>query len=108
LTPSVTAALTGKERALEPLPKTLPGTVCAQWVRCGRPNCRCARGQLHGPYAYHFVRQGGRLRKRYVRQDEAGGVRAACQARQRRRRELAEWRGCLGQLAAQLREVRQP
>jgi hypothetical protein len=100
-------ALTGKGRALEPLPKTLPGAVCAQWVRCGRPNCRCARGELHGPYAYHFVRHNGRLRKRYVRQAEADGVRAACEAR-RRRQELAEWRAGCDQLAAQLREVRQP
>jgi hypothetical protein len=90
---------------MEPLPKMLPGTVCQQWVRCGRPNCRCARGELHGPYAYYFVRMNGRLRKRYVRPAEVDGVRAACEAHQRQRRELAAWRDCLRQLAAQLSEV---
>jgi hypothetical protein len=90
---------------MEPLPKTLPGTVCRQWVRCGRPNCRCAHGQLHGPYAYHFLRVNGRLRKRYVRPAEVEKVQAACQARQQQRRELADWQDCLGQLAAQLSEV---
>ena len=45
---------------METLPKTLPGAVCAQWVRCCRPNCRCARGHLHGPYFYRFWREGAR------------------------------------------------
>jgi hypothetical protein len=79
---------------MEPLPKTLPGTVCVQWVRCGRPNCRCALGRLHGPYTYHFARVNGRLRKRYVRPADVARVWAACQARQRQRRELADRRGC--------------
>ena len=61
------AVATGERgTGVEALPKTLPGVVCQQWVRCGRPGCRCARGQLHGPYAYHFARENGRLRKRYV------------------------------------------
>ena len=51
----------------DPLPKTLPGVVRPQWVRCGRPGCRCARGRPHGPYFYRFWREGGRLRKAYVR-----------------------------------------
>lgn len=49
-----------------PLPKTLPGAVCEQWRTCGRKNCRCARGQPHGPYYYRFFRVNGRLRKEYV------------------------------------------
>jgi hypothetical protein len=93
---------------VEALPKTLPGVVCRQWVRCGRPNCRCARGELHGPYHYHFVRANGRLRKRYVQPDEVERVRAACQARQREQRELAQWRECWEQLATTLREIEQP
>ena len=93
---------------MKALPKTLPGVVCQQWVRCSRPGCRCARGQLHGPYAYHFARENGRLRKRYVRPADLERVQAACQARQKQRRELAEWRACCEQLAAQLREAQAP
>ena len=88
----------------EPLPKTLPGVVCAQRVRCGKPNCRCARGQGHLAY-YRFWREGGRLRKCYVRRNELASVRAACEARKRERRELEgawrQWR----RLAAIVREV---
>ena len=93
---------------MEALPRTLPGVVCQQWVRSGRPGCRCARGQRHGPYAYHFARAHGRLRERYIRPADRERVRAACQARQSQRRELADWRDCCGQLAAQLREVQAP
>jgi hypothetical protein len=90
---------------MDPLPKTLPGVVCQQWVRCGRPNCRCARGQLHGPYFYHFFRHRGRLRKRYILPADLDGVRTACEARQLRRRELLDWTECHRKLAAQLTEV---
>ena len=88
----------------EPLPKTLPGVVCAQRVRCGKPNCRCARGPGHLAY-YRFWREGGRLRKCHVRKAELAAVRAACEARRQERRELAEaweqWR----QLVAVVREI---
>jgi hypothetical protein len=63
------------------LPKTLPGAVCAQWVRCGKPGCRSARGELHGPYFYRFWREGGRLCKVYVPRSALAQVRAQCQDR---------------------------
>ena len=63
------------------LPKMLPGSVCAQRVKCGRPNCRCAQGRPHGPYFYRFYREGGRLTKRYVRQADVEEVRAQINAR---------------------------
>jgi len=89
----------------ETLPKTLPGVVCPQWVRCGHPNCRCARAQLHGPYHYRFWRQGGRLRKAYVRPVELEQLRARCEARRRRRRDhQAAWR-TWRELLAVVREV---
>jgi hypothetical protein len=88
-----------KEETAEPLPKTLPGAVCAQWVRCGRPRCRCARGQLHGPYFFRFWREDGRLRKQYVKRSELKEVRARCEARRQFRRELRfgweTWRALL-------------
>jgi hypothetical protein len=65
------------------LPKTLKGVVRPQWVRCGKPTCRCARGALHGPYYYRFWREHGRLRKQYVCAAEVNDVRAACAERLR-------------------------
>ena len=81
----------------DPLPKMLPGAVCKQWVRCGRSNCRCSREKLHGPYYYRFWREGGRLRKQYVKRSDVEKVRASCQALRQYRRDLKvqleEWRG---------------
>ncbi|MEW6231301.1 MAG: DUF6788 family protein [Chloroflexota bacterium] len=41
--------------------------IIVQLVRCGKPNCRCARGQPHGPYLYRQWRDAsGRQHKRYL------------------------------------------
>jgi hypothetical protein len=78
------------------LPKSLLGTVCRQWVRCGHQNCRCARGVLHGPYHYRIWREGGRLRKSYVKPSELEAVRKQCayrrQLRAHLRNALSDWR----------------
>ena len=45
----------------------LRGTVVTQGRRCGKENCRCADGALHGPYTYLSVpRPGRRPRLVYV------------------------------------------
>lgn len=35
-------------------------------VKCGKPNCKCARGELHGPYLYAYWFEGGRTRSQYI------------------------------------------
>src|SRR4051794_26074150 len=89
----------------ETLPKTLPGVVCAQWRTCGKPACRCARGQRHGPYLYRFWRQGGRLRKRYVPRADLDVVRGRCQARLQERADCRAALERIRALAAFLRAV---
>ena len=98
----------------EPLPKTtapaeLPGSVLPQFVRCGKPRCRCASGDLHGPYFYRFWRADGRLRKAYVRPHALDATRAACarrRARERRERERSrETRALIASFRARSREV---
>jgi hypothetical protein len=87
------------------LPKMLPGVVCWQWVRCGRPGCRCARGNLHGPYPYRFFREGSKLCKAYIPKALVPQVTEACEARREFRREikasLQEWR----ELTEQIRKA---
>jgi len=46
--------------------QVLAGTLTEQGRRCGRPGCRCADGEPHGPYAYFTPRPSGRGRARYV------------------------------------------
>jgi hypothetical protein len=35
-------------------------------VRCGSKKCKCASGELHGPYWYVYWTEGGRTRSQYV------------------------------------------
>jgi hypothetical protein len=97
-----------RTESTETLPKTLPGTVCAQWKRCGKAGCRCARGQLHGPYFARFWRENGRLRKAYVRKGDVEDVRGRCVAR---RQSLSACRAAmqdLREMAAFLKELERP
>jgi hypothetical protein len=54
-----------------------PASIQVQWVKCGKPECRCARGELHGPYYYVFDRVNRRLRKTYVSRERLPEVAAA-------------------------------
>lgn len=99
-----------KNKTEKMLPKTMRGTVHEQYVRCGKLNCKCSRGELHGAYYYHFVRVGGRLTKRYLKAAEAEVIRSACIARQREEKERrtetdALWRK-LRIMRVQLQEIR--
>jgi len=51
--------------------QVLAGTLTEQARRCGRPGCRCADGEPHGPYAY-FTPAPGRPRPGPVRARRAG------------------------------------
>jgi hypothetical protein len=57
----------------------LAGSLAEQSRRCGRPGCRCADGEPHGPYAYYTPRPGGRGRARYVPAALADAVRRCLQ-----------------------------
>jgi len=46
--------------------QTPKGTFRLQRVRCGKKGCKCAVGQLHGPYWYRFWSEGSRTRSEYV------------------------------------------
>jgi hypothetical protein len=90
-----------KTNKAKSLPKPfIPGTVCLQMVRCGKKKCHCAKGELHGPYYYHFWRENGRLRKAYVKRSELDRVRTQCDARKQIRRNQQksweEWRRIQG------------
>src|SRR5687768_9166578 len=99
-----------KTKTQKVLPKTMPGTVHTQFVKCGKSNCRCASGELHGAYYYHFVRVGGRLRKRYLKAAEVEQIQIACFNRQKEEKERIEssrkfWEK-LREFKQELRELR--
>lgn len=52
-----------------------PGGIECQRVRCGKSGCKCAKGQLHGPYYYYrywqLFHKTWVQKKKYVTQTEA-------------------------------------
>lgn len=72
----------GRKKQASTLAKTLPGVVIQRMKKCGRSNCKCAQGELHGPYHYRYWREGGRLRLQYVKRSNLARITAACKTRQ--------------------------
>lgn len=70
--------------------QVLAGTLSEQSRRCGKPGCRCATGELHGPYAYFAPRPGGRGALRYVPAELVAVVRAGLGRGERVQAVLAE------------------
>lgn len=92
-TTSRKASRSGHEKKVEillPKIEPLPGVICKQMVRCGKLNCKCAKGELHGPYYYRFTYRHGERRKKYVKKDELSATFMACLAYKRDRQETRE------------------
>src|SRR5215471_14693612 len=85
-----------KSKSEKPPPKIvpLPGAIESRMIRCGKPTCRCARADLHGPYFVRRWREKGRRRSQYVRKKDVLRVKVAVQTfrwqQNRDRQELRE------------------
>jgi hypothetical protein len=91
-------------------------TLLTTWTRCGKPNCRCIAGRLHGPYHALHWREGTVQRRRYVRATDVPAVRAILEQRRDQHRverlahalSLRSWRELVRlveEYEARLREV---
>ena len=83
-----------KNNSEEISPKIEPirGSLMAQYKCCGRDNCRCAKGYLHGPFFYHVRYVEGIRYKTYVKKADFERIKAgieAFRARKRKQRESA-------------------
>lgn len=59
------------------------GSLQLQRVRCGKPNCKCARGEPHAAYYFCWSTSVGTF-KRYVRRADVPLLRAVIERRKRR------------------------
>ena len=48
------------------------GSVQTKWKMCGDPNCKCARGEKHGPYNYlaYTDNETKKTTVMYIKEDE--------------------------------------
>jgi hypothetical protein len=84
-----------RRRAVSRLPNLqdyLAGSLTEQSRRCGKPGCRCAEGELHGPYVYLSMGKAPRGRRGmvYVPEALAGLVRRKVLVGEQAQRLLAE------------------
>ncbi|MBI1744466.1 hypothetical protein HYR54_15570 [Candidatus Acetothermia bacterium] len=93
----------------------LAGVIIREAVRCGKPNCRCARGRPHRWYYYCYYRvltpQGWRLRKKYVPKAQVRSQRRKIRTAKDQERlykvEMKETQFLLKLVEDQLRQMRQ-
>ena len=66
----------GKKLSPDSPAKILPfdGSIARRYVKCGKENCRCKKGTLHGPYTYVRVYRSGTRRWQYVRNSEVASL----------------------------------
>jgi hypothetical protein len=83
----------------------LSGSVHATFVRCGKPNCKCSHGELHGPYYHRYQRVGDRIEKEYIPLSKIKEVRAACDRYRKLQDELHEGRRHFQMLLVRLRSA---
>ena len=44
----------------------ISGSLRDVHLSCGKPNCKCSKGELHGPYLHHGYRVDGKFRNQTV------------------------------------------
>lgn len=82
-----------QRRAVDRFPDVaaiIRGSLQSQHRRCGRPSCRCARGELHGPYIYLALRGAGRNQLVYIPAELEAELRRRVLLSERVERSLAE------------------
>ena len=84
--------------------KMLPGFIATVRIRCGRPNCHCARGDRHVAH-YHVTYYSGVRTRKYVRRDQVADVRAACKAYRELQSQLRAGRAEYRRTLARMREL---
>lgn len=53
-------------------------------IRCGKENCKCAQGKLHGPYWYSYSRVKDKVSSRYIGKSLPKDVETKLQSRTER------------------------
>jgi len=52
----------------------IDGSIYTVYKKCGNKNCRCARGELHGPFNYLSKKVGGKTKLTFVRRADEDDV----------------------------------
>ncbi len=84
----------------------IAGSIYQSYRTCYYPNCRCRRGQRHGPYATISYAIDGKHYSRPIRRDELPDVRAKASAYKRFQKAITAWRALCRECEILLEEIR--
>jgi hypothetical protein len=82
----------------------LPGHVQERRVKCGKSNCKCAKGEPHIAY-YHVWHEGGKRFQRYIKKSHLEAVRKACRENRTFQTQLRVGRTEYKQMLARARDL---
>ena len=70
--------LQGERRQLERIVlntgKQLPVWITSQYTYCKKGNCKCTRGQPHGPFYYIFFKMAGKVVHKYLPENKFNSI----------------------------------
>jgi hypothetical protein len=76
--------LQGERRRLERIllntGRQLPIWITSQYTYCKKGNCKCTRGQPHGPFYYVFFKKAGKVLHRYLPEKKMDSISAQVNA----------------------------
>ncbi len=61
-----TSRLSKKDPRIDDITQAGLETYRQEFISCGKKSCKCARGELHGPYWYAYRRVKGKIRSKYI------------------------------------------
>src|SRR5688500_10562252 len=84
--------------------KILPGHIEKRRVRCGKPNCKCAKGKSHTAFYHVWYSDGQRFRK-YIRRAKVETTRQSCESHRQLQAGLRIGRVEYKRMIRQFREI---
>jgi hypothetical protein len=103
----IASAQTSENKNVNPATKMndlLNGHIQKRRVKCGKPNCKCAKGEPHTAY-YRVWHTDGKRYQRFVRQSEVENVRRACESHRQLQIKLRQGRAEHKKLLVRIREL---
>jgi hypothetical protein len=82
----------------------LNGHIQKRFVKCGKPNCKCAMGEFHTAY-YHVWHTDGMRYQKYVRKSKVETLRHQCEQYRQLQIKIRAGRQEYKQLIARAREL---
>lgn len=83
------------------------GSIYESYRTCSYPNCRCHKGQKHGPFPAISYSVNGKHKSRPIRRDDVAAVQMKALAYKRFQNAIARWRALCEECERLLERIRE-